>query len=71
MYGIVLKANWSEEPVSVNLKHASDNFQDGVSVNPDSVVATWPHDTIDKVRDISVTSTASGRRRQAFVVKEL
>lgn len=70
MFGIVLKANWSEEPVTVNLKHPADDFADGVRVNPDNTAAAWPKASISKIRDISVTSTASGKRRAAYVVRK-
>ena len=70
MFGIVLKANWTEEPLTINLTRSSDDFPDGVAVDPDNAAATWPKALVSKTRDISVTSTASGRQRDAYVVRK-
>lgn len=40
MYGLILKANWSEEPITVNLTSPNDDFVEGMDVNPDAVATT-------------------------------
>lgn len=71
MFGVVLKANWSEDPVTVNLTDTADNFPDGMPLDPDAVADTWAKARIVSVRDFRVRSTRTGRLREAHVVKEV
>ncbi len=57
MFGVILKSNWSEEPVTVNKTSTQDNFQDSMPLDPDMVAATWPKASFTVQRDISVRST--------------
>ncbi len=69
MFGVILKSNLSEEPVTVNKTSTQDNFQDNMPLDPDMVAATWPKASFTVQRDISVRSTKTNRLRAAVVVK--
>ncbi|MCQ1569147.1 hypothetical protein NFO65_00145 [Neorhizobium galegae] len=71
MYGLILKANGSEEPVKVNLKYTQDDFTDGMDVNPDAVADAWPQASFAMIREMKVRSTKTHMPRQAMVVREL
>lgn len=70
MFGVILKSNWSEEPVTVNKTASQDNFQEGMPLDPDAVAATWPKASFMVQREISVRSTKTNRLRAAVVVKK-
>ncbi|EHS51273.1 hypothetical protein PDO_1995 [Rhizobium sp. PDO1-076] len=55
----------------MNLKHAQDNFTDGMDVNPDGVADTWPQASFAKIRGMKVRRSKTDLLRQANVVREL
>lgn len=71
MFGVVLKANWSEEPVTVNQTSDTDNFKDEMPIDPNNVADTWPKDGIEIMREFRVRSTETGYLRGAYVVRQL
>jgi hypothetical protein len=69
MYGIVLKANSCDNPMTVNETRNADTFADGMDVDPDYVAANWQQDQTANVREITVRSSRTGRPRGAYVCK--
>ncbi|TDW68998.1 hypothetical protein EDF57_101892 [Novosphingobium sp. PhB55] len=67
MFGLILKSNLSEDPVTVSIKCDRDDFADGMDVDPDAVATTWPKGGFTNVRDMNVRSTATHRSRAAIV----
>lgn len=67
MFGLILKANLSEDPVTISLTSAQDNFKDGMGVDPDHVATTWPRGGFTTVSEITVRSTKTNRDRAAIV----
>lgn len=70
MFGLVLKANWPTDPVSISVRRGADTFTDGMPVDPDTEVDTWTKAESVKRRELQVRSTATNRLRDAFVVEK-